>query len=72
MGGNGTVVFGNAFNAYGCARNALWLANGGTTLVIGLGMTVRGQYGQIGYSTCVGGPQNVSVIWARRRWWGRT
>ena len=62
LGGSGTVVFGNAYSSYNCAENALRLVTGGTTLTIGSGITVRGQYGQIGYSTCIGGPANVSVV----------
>jgi len=62
LGGSGTVVFGN--NTYSCGSyyNALRLLNGGTTLTIGAGLTVRGQNGTIGYQPCFGGPQNVSVI----------
>jgi len=63
LGGNGTVVFGSSYGVYcNCACNALLLPNAGTTLVIGPGITVRGQYGQIGYSTCLGGPGNVGVV----------
>jgi len=54
LSGNATVIFGN----YG---NALYLANGGTTLTIGAGITVRGQNGIIG-NTGRYVPQNVSVI----------
>jgi hypothetical protein len=57
LGGSGTVAFGNS----GC--NALNLANEGTTLVVGFGLTVHGQSGQIGYApSCWGGSQNASVI----------
>jgi hypothetical protein len=45
LGGDGTVVFGN----YG-AYNGLLEASGGATLVIGPGITVRGQTGWIGQS----------------------
>jgi hypothetical protein len=39
------------------------LVNGGTTLTIGAGVTVRGQTGQIGYAPGpYGGPANVSVV----------
>src|SRR5208337_5171403 len=48
LGGNGTVVFGG-YNGWGSgSANALFLANGGTTLVLGPGITVRGQTGMIG------------------------
>ena len=57
LGGSGTVVFGD--NA---SYNALRLADGGTTLTIGSGITVEGQNGTIGYSSAWGGPQNVSVV----------
>ena len=57
LGGTGTVVFGD--NA---TYNALRLADGGTTLTIGSGITVEGQNGTIGYSSAWGGPQNVSVV----------
>ena len=60
LSGNGTVVFG--VGCYGNNYNALFLANAGTTLTIGPGITIRGQSGTIGYSTYWGGPQNVSVI----------
>ncbi len=56
LGGNGMVVFGSG------TCNALRLGLAGTTLTIGPGITVAGQSGQIGYSTCYGGFQNVSVI----------
>ena len=51
-----------AWADYGNNYNALFLANAGTTLTIGPGITIRGQNGTIGYSTYWGGPQNVSVI----------
>ena len=60
LSGNGTVVFGTLY--YGNNYNALLLANAGTTLTIGPGITIRGQNGTIGYSSAWGGPQNVSVI----------
>src|ERR1039458_8049357 len=47
LSGSGTVVFGNEYANYNCAENALRLTTGGTTLTIGSGITVRGQYGQI-------------------------
>ena len=50
LGGSGTVVFGNYGNP---AANALRLANDGATLVIGSGITVRGQNGTVGYSAVV-------------------
>ena len=59
LGGSGTVVFGNQS---GDTYNALRLADGGTTLTIGSGMTVEGQNGTIGYSSVYGGPENVSVV----------
>jgi hypothetical protein len=60
LGGNGTVVFGNAGGYWG---NVLELADDGTTLVIGSGITVRGQNGTVGSGagTHLGGPANVSV-----------
>ena len=58
LGGSGTVVFGNAFYGY----NALLVANGGTTLTIGSGITIEGQNGSIGYSPWEGGAQNGSVV----------
>jgi hypothetical protein len=62
--GNGTVVFGNAFECNGGCQpwNAIVLNEGETTLVIGPGITVTGQNGQIGYSSVLGGAQNVTVI----------
>jgi hypothetical protein len=59
LGGTGTVVFGNQPSS---AYNALRLADGGTTLTIGSGITVEGQNGTIGYSSAYGGPQNVLVV----------
>ena len=59
LGGSGTVMFGDYPSA---AVNALRLADGGTTLTMGLGITVEGQNGTIGYSSAWGGPQNVSVV----------
>ncbi len=59
LSGNGAVVFGNNGNAY----NALQVANGGTTLIIGAGIEVHGQTGQIGYTpNAWGGPQDVAVV----------
>ena len=59
LGGSGTVVFGDNASIY----NALLLANGGTTLTIGPGITVLGQNGSIGYNTAYGGsPLNVGVV----------
>ena len=46
LGGSGTVVFG--LNGTQVDANGLLLANSGTTLVIGSGITVRGQNGAIG------------------------
>ena len=51
LNGSGTVVFGDS------AANDLVLGNAGTTLVIGSGITVRGQDGTLG-----GGAANVSVV----------
>ena len=49
LSGSGTVVFGD-----NSSYNALLLANDGTTLTIGLGITIRGQNGTIGgYNRCV-------------------
>ena len=66
LSGNGTVVFGtDSYNGYGMnGRKALWLANGGTTLTIGSGITVRGQNGYIGAYTSAPfySPANVAVI----------
>src|ERR1700685_4266920 len=51
LGGNGTVIFGNnSASSSGAYVNALVLGNPGTTLAIGPEITVRGQYGSIGYS----------------------
>ena len=59
LGGNGTVVFGNNANLY----NALVMANGGTTLVLGAGITVRGQAGIIGVAAYPwNSPANVALI----------
>jgi RHS repeat-associated protein len=58
LSGNGTVVFGNQANSY----NTLRLLDGGTTLTLGLGITVRGQNGTIGYHSAFGGPANVGVV----------
>ena len=63
LGGNGTVVFGNAGTCAGLPVDHLAVANAGTTLTIGSGITVHGQNGTIGYpGGCFGGPQNVSVV----------
>ena len=66
LSGNGTVVFGtDSYNGYGMnGRKALWLANGGTTLTIGSGITVRGQNGYIGAYTSAPfySPANMAVI----------
>ena len=57
LGGNGTVVFGT----YG-AHNSLVVANGGTTLVIGPGITMHGQSGWLGYNFNTGwGASDASV-----------
>jgi hypothetical protein len=57
LGGNGTVVLGD--HPY----SALYLANAGTALTIGSGITVRGQNGTIGQAGYPwGSPANVSVI----------
>jgi hypothetical protein len=55
-------VFGDDYYYYYYTDNALFLANAGTTLTIGPGITIRGQNGTIGYGYQWGGPQNVSVI----------
>ena len=69
LSGNGIVVFGNQTSNSGWPYyyqyyyNALRLVNAETTLTLGLGITVRGENGEIGYSTrSYGGPQNVGVI----------
>ena len=64
LGGNGTVVFGDANPWNNSMANALWLTQSGTTLVIGSGITVRGQNGTIGaaFSSPWGGPVNVAVV----------
>jgi hypothetical protein len=54
IGGSGSVLFGN----HGC--NSLRLMLGGTILTNRL--LIHGHSGQVPYSTCVGGPQNVSLI----------
>ncbi len=62
LSGNGAVVFGDQVRN-NPSFNTLRLANGGTTLTIGAGVTIQGQNGAIGYdSEFWGGPQNVSVI----------
>ena len=66
LGGNGTVVFGNHYVSvpvYGnnIGYNSLYVANGGTTLVIGPGITVHGQSGWIGYNLYTGGSTNGIV-----------
>ncbi len=64
LGGNGTVVFGSANPWNNFMANALWLATSGTTLVIGPGITVRGQNGTIGAAASSPwyGPANVSLV----------
>ncbi len=57
LGGSGTVDL-----ATRDSRNALWVPDSGTTLTIGAGITVHGQYGFIGYSSYYGGSTAVSVI----------
>jgi hypothetical protein len=57
LGGNGTVVFG-AVGSY----NGLRVPNSGSTLVIGPGITVRGQNGTLGFLRDWGGPSDVSVV----------
>jgi hypothetical protein len=59
LGGDGMVVFGNQSDF---RYNALRLANDGTSLTIGSGITVRGQSGTVGYSAVFTGPQDISVI----------
>jgi len=60
LGGNGTVVFGSQADT---RFNALRVADSGTTLVIGSGITVRGQNGTVGSSRDVyGGSSDVSVV----------
>ena len=59
LAGNGTVVFGGGLSS---SVNAVRLADGGTTLTIGPGITVRGENGTIGYHGWWGGPANVGVI----------
>jgi hypothetical protein len=54
LSGSGSVLFGNN----GC--NTLRLTQGGTTLTNRV--FVHGQSGQLPYSTCVGGPQNVGFV----------
>ncbi len=63
MSGNGAVVFGVEVLQQSLPFNTLRLANGGTTLTIGAGVTIQGQNRAVGYdSEFWGGPQNVSVI----------
>ncbi len=57
LGGTGTVNF-----ATRDLCNALWVPDSGTTLTIGAGITVHGQYGSIGYSSYFGGSTAVSVV----------
>src|SRR4029077_8903049 len=57
LSGTGTVIF----NSNNDGRNALAVVNGGTTLTIGSGITIRGGYGVVGYSP-TWGPSNVAVI----------
>jgi hypothetical protein len=54
IGGSGAVLFGN----HGC--NSLRLMLGGTILTNRL--FIHGHSGQLPYSTCVGGPQNVGFV----------
>ncbi|HWN96829.1 MAG TPA: hypothetical protein VNT99_17505, partial [Methylomirabilota bacterium] len=54
LGGSGSVLFGNS----GC--NALRVTLGATTLTNRV--LIHGLNGQVGYSTCAGGPQNVGVV----------
>src|SRR5579872_1283818 len=65
LGGNGTVVFGanNTLGGASAYPNAMTLASAGTTLVIGGGITVRGDYGTIGYSpSWWNGSANINVV----------
>jgi hypothetical protein len=54
ISGSGSVLFGN----HGC--NSLRLPLGGTTLTNRV--FIHGHSGQLPYSTCVGGPQNVRLV----------
>ena len=56
LGGNVNVVLGNS------TCNAMRVQSAGTTLTLGPGVLVRGQSGQIGYSPCWGGPQNIGWV----------
>jgi hypothetical protein len=59
LSGNGAAVLGR----YPDERyNSLRLTVAGTTLMLGSGVTVRGENGTIGYSSLWSGPQNVSVV----------
>ena len=58
LNGAGSVVFGNATS---CNANLLRVANGGSTLTIGNGITVRGQNGIIG--------SGAATCWAGRPTW---
>jgi hypothetical protein len=69
LGGSGTVVFGLASQRY--SVNVLFLSNEGTTLVLGPGITVRGNTGLLGGGGSGGNggtfgwggsPANVSVV----------
>ena len=65
LSGNGTVIFGNDYYPNGYpGRNALWSSVAGTTLTIGNGITIHGQYGTVGAYTVYPyyGPTSVGII----------
>jgi hypothetical protein len=59
LGGNGTVVFGAVTDT---RFNTIRASAGGSTLVIGTGVTMHGQTGNIGYSAYFGGPGDAKII----------
>jgi hypothetical protein len=58
LSGQGAFVFGNGNASY----NSLRLANDAATLVIGSGITIRGQNGSVGYASGYGGPRDITVV----------
>ena len=57
LAGTGTVVFAGSSN-----RNALWVPTYNNTLLIGAGITIHGQTGDIGYDPNLGGDSRVIVV----------
>ncbi|MGA2499470.1 MAG: RHS repeat-associated core domain-containing protein, partial [Tepidisphaeraceae bacterium] len=60
--GTGTVVFGSYYYSYNNDYNGLYVANSGTTLTIGSGVTVRGKLGCVGYSVIGGQGSSGGIV----------